>query len=229
MVRVRKSRKKAIFIGVIAALVIVLFSVSVFWKTTTPAVSDSKSAHTLHRHLVDTDSTVTADQEVAGYSVFTSYRLGVRIRFRTFNHNIVVDPCPATWVSCPTIHNLDTVAPPSEEGNAISFLGYRLEVFDKDPVEDIEGAMTRNIFPTASAGACSVRIYPESADGTVKAVLSGTATDGCPEKYLGTARGRHFFVYPKYPNVLLFVEGPSGVPALFDHRDTWIGTIGLLE
>ncbi len=235
MVREHKKMSaltKAIIIGVILVVLVVIYLFFIGSRIG-PYDAQSPQADPFTRRsnlpsLVQHDSLDTQNY------TYTSYRLGLRFHYRNlYQTRVNQSACPDNWPKCPVITNTVNVKSPVEDGNTINFLDYHLEVFDKDEGESLPNAMTRLMFPFAPQGACVVNDYPVTADKIEKATiehkaLPGGTDDGtCPTRYRGNENGRHFFMYPKYPFVFFYVEGPTGTPALFSHQGTWLSTIEL--
>ena len=226
-----KRKTKAVIIAAVVAIFLILAFVSFVRKQASVAPRVEPVVEEKGRTLSDAPSQFSVDPNLPNTTIYTSYKLGVKFQYQTLaSTQYAQTSCPPGFVTCPTITDTTKAEPPIEKDNSITFRNYRLEVFDKRSSETIEEAIQRNIFPTEDFATCPVKVYTNNSDKVVKAVITGMPdASKCSSRYSGFTKGHHFFVYPTYPNVLLFAEGPAGSQAVFSHTGTWIGTIRIAQ
>lgn len=227
----QKRTKRAILIALFIGVLFLLLFLSYEKKVKKEVVLvDNTEEIKIERKLSDSPSKISVDPNQTNTLIYTSYRLGVRFSFSSLYSTVRDQECPASWSNCPKIYANTSVTPPVEEDNSITFDGYRLEVFDKRSDESIEQSIARNIFPVDDPLSCKIDRYSNSPDKVVKAtIVENSESLVCNGRYFGTKNGKHFFTYPAYPNILLYVEGPSGTPVRFSHVGTWIGSIKISQ
>lgn len=197
------SSARTLIIAILVGLVSLAFFSYLFLRkgdsaAEQPLVQSKKTVMEVPEVTIDPNAPTIVKDASGTFSTFTSSQLGVRFSYQ----------------------NMSGVADPVEVGNSISFLGYTLYVFTKNPKDSFEEGMRKlalNVYPP-----CSTQMYDQGADGVVKAqVVTGTCI---VDSFLPTDGG-HFFIYPNYSGVFFFVRGPAGTPSLFDHRGTWLDKI----
>ena len=182
----------------------------------------------VYRTVINSPSTLVYDTNGSNFFTYTSYHLGLQFHSQQIYQAIDTRYCDSKLPTCGALVSGPT-DPPVEKGNTITFAGFGLQVFDKNPVDMIDATIVANVLTPNNSKNCHVIVHSESSDGTVRATLDDTTGNDCPPGYVGNANGHHFFIYPKYPNALFFTEGQSFTPALFNHKNTWIDGIQLLE
>jgi len=226
-----KRKIKAILIASLSVIVLILLFTA-YMRANRQEISEQVSLEEerSERNLSDRKSTVSIAGDLSRNIVYTSHRLGVRFTYNNTLYDGDADPCPSNYPNCPKVNKTGDINNLIEKDNSIAFRGYRLEVFNKKSDESIEEAIQKNIFPTEGFETCKVNVYSYNADHVVKAVID-PASDVklCPSSYRGFLNGRHFFVYPTYPNVLFFTEGGQYTKALFSHKGTWIDNIEISQ
>lgn len=227
----QKRKTKAILIASLSVIVLILlFTMYMRANKKEIAMEVAVEEERAERNLSDRKSSVSIAGDLSGDITYTSYRLGVRFTYNNSVYGGDADPCPPNYPNCPKVNKTGDTNSPVEKDNAITFRGYRLEVFNKKSDESIEEAIQKNIFPTESLDTCNVKVYSYNADHVVKAVIDPESSSAlCPASYRGFTFGRHFFVFPTYPNVLFFAEGGQYTKALFSHSGTWINDIEISQ
>jgi hypothetical protein len=226
----QKRKTKAILIASLSVIVLILLFVAYMRankeKISQTVVVDERP----ERNLSDKPSKISIAGDLSRNITYTSYRLGVRFSYNNTLYGGDADQCPPNYPNCPKVNKTGDTNSPVEKDNSITFRGYRLEVFDKRGDESMEEAIQKNIFPTESLETCRVKLYSYNSDDVVKAVIDPSSDPNlCPSRYRGFLNGRHFFVYPTYPNVLFFAEGGQYTKALFSHKGIWIDSIEISQ
>lgn len=226
----KKRTKRAILIALFIGVLFLLLFLTYEKRAKEEVVVTTSEEVQTERKLSNTPSKISVDPNQTNTLIYTSYRLGIRFSFSSLYSTVRDQECPESWSNCPKIYANTSVVPPVEEDNSITFADYRLEVFDKRSDETIEQSIARNIFPADDPLSCVINRYPSNSDNVVKAnLVPNEENPVCQGRYFGTKNGKHFFTYPAYPNILLYVEGPIGTPVRFSHSGTWIGSIKISQ